>query len=129
MTTAPCGSWQPSGPHPCCVHERMSSQTGGSSLPAPITRKKMGQIEALEGLAERSAWLNGAFSRAQGSLTAMSGAPAALVGRNDSHKPLYNHDTLDCWTGSVAAATLRRELRASAIASPPRRSAGAKPSW
>ena len=72
----------------------------------------MGQIEALEDLAKQSLWLNGAFSRAQGSPAAMSGAPAALVGRNDSHKPLYNHDTLDCWTGSVAATTLRRELKA-----------------
>jgi hypothetical protein len=86
--------------------------------------------EALERLAEGSPRLNGAFSRAQGAPIALSGIPAALVGRNHGHETLYSDDTLDCWTsGSVAAATLRREFCASAIASPPRHCAGAKPCW
>ena len=72
----------------------------------------MGQIEALEGLADGSPRPNGAiFARARRPI-AVSGTPAALCGgRHDSHKFLYNHDTLDCRTGgSVAAATLRREV-------------------
>ena len=87
------------GPHPCCVHERMSSQTGGSSLPAPITRKIWGKLKRSRAWPRGLPRLNGAFSRAQGAPIAMSGAPAALVGRNDGHKTLYNDDTLDCWTG------------------------------
>jgi hypothetical protein len=90
----------------------------------------MGQIEALEGLAQAYPRLNGAFLRTQDVPAVVSGTSAIVAGRNDSRKYIYNDDTLDCRTGgSVAAATLRRAFRATAIATPLRHCAGAKPCW
>ena len=85
----------------------------------------MGQIEALEGLADGFPRLNWPFWRVQDVPHVVSGTRDPAVGRHYGHKFLYNHRTLDCRTGGGETVMSRLECRASAIASPPRRRAWA----
>ena len=108
VTAAPCRLLAADRPAcRCRVRERIVVANWRKLASGPDHEEKMGQIEALEGLAERFARLNGAVLRARrGSPAAMSGLQRHIaVGRIDSHKSLYNHHTLDCRTGGGAAVS------------------------